>query len=48
MEKYGVDKENDKIEKKAQELVKTGECKSLSDARRIAVLKDERKKKRDK
>jgi hypothetical protein len=39
IEKYSVDKQNDSIEKRAKELIKTGECISLSDARRVAVLK---------
>lgn len=41
MEKYSVDKENDKVEKRAQDLVKTGESKSISKARRIAAQEDE-------
>lgn len=40
MEKYSVDKENDKIERRAQDLVKTGNVK-LSTARRIAAEEDE-------
>jgi hypothetical protein len=41
MEKYGVDKENDKVEKKAQDLVKTGEAKNISQARRIAAEEED-------
>jgi hypothetical protein len=40
MEKYSVDKENDKVEKRAQDLVKTGDVKSISKARRIAAEED--------
>ena len=40
MEKYSVDKENDKVEKRAQDLIKTGEAKSLSQGRRIAVQEE--------
>ena len=44
MEKYGVDKENDKIEKRAQEMVKTGEAKNIDKARKKAVKEDKRDK----
>jgi hypothetical protein len=37
MEKYGVDRENDPVEKKAEELVKTGEVKNIQKAREKAV-----------
>lgn len=40
MEKYSVDKENDKIEKRAQEMVKSGELKSIKTARDVAVKED--------
>jgi hypothetical protein len=40
MEKYGVDKENDKIEKKAEDLVKTGAAKSIDAAREQAVKEE--------
>jgi hypothetical protein len=43
MEKYGVDKNNDKVEKRAQELVKTGKLKSLSSARQKALKEVEKK-----
>lgn len=36
MDKYSVDKENDPVEKRAQGMIKTGEAKSISKARRIA------------
>jgi len=44
MEKYAVDKENDKIEKRAREMVKTGSAVSMSEARRKSLKEDERKK----
>ena len=34
MEKYGVDKKSDSFEKKAQEMVKTGEAKTIDEARK--------------
>jgi hypothetical protein len=42
MEKYGVDKENDKIEKKAEDLIKTGAAESIDAAREQAVKEDEK------
>ena len=44
MEKVGVDKENDPIESKAEEMVKTGEVKSIDEARKKALLKEEEEK----
>ena len=40
MEKYGVDKENDPVEKKAQDMVKTGAAKTLDEGRRIAAQEE--------
>ena len=37
MEKYAVDKENDPIEKKAQEMTKTGEKKTIDEARKAVI-----------
>jgi len=44
MEKYAVD-ENDSFEKKANEMVKTGEAKDVSEARLEVLKKEESKKK---
>lgn len=39
MEKYGVDKNNDPVEKEAQEMVKTGKVKDIEKAREKASKK---------
>ena len=36
MEKYGVDQDQDNVEVRAAELVKTGECKTIVEARNKA------------
>lgn len=36
MEKYSVDKENDDIEKEAQEMIKEGKLSSIDEARKKA------------
>lgn len=33
MEKYAVDRENDKFEKEAEEMIKTGAAKDINEAR---------------
>ena len=37
MEKYGVDKEADPVEAKAEEMVKTGEAKTIQEARETVL-----------
>ena len=37
MDKYGVDKENDSVEKAAQEMVKTGQAKTIDEARKKSL-----------
>ncbi len=44
MEKYGVDKNDDSVEKEAIELIKTGAAKSIDEARKMAVQKGESRK----